>query len=413
MIPELFIRLAVALGLGLLVGLQRQRVDSAIAGIRTFGLITLFGAVCAQLGRVYGGWVVALGLLVAAGLVTAGNIIRVRNEEEADPGQTTEFAAVLMYGVGAWVMVGPMAVAVVLGGVVAVLLHLRDPLHRFVEKIGRGDLRAIMQFVAIALVILPVLPDRDMGPYGVLNPYQIWWMVVLIVGLSLAGYVAYKLLGAQAGAALGGALGGLISSTATTVSYSRRSKDDPDAARLAALVIMIASAVVYARVLVEVAAVAPRSLRQMGPPLGAMLGVAVLLSVIIWFFNRKRPAELPEQENPAELKSALVFGALYALVLLAVAFARERFGTAGLYAVAAISGLTDVDAITLSTSRLVEGGGLDVRTGWRAILLASLSNLVFKAGIVAVLGGGRLFLRIALLFGAALAAGAVILWFWP
>jgi uncharacterized membrane protein (DUF4010 family) len=413
LIPELFIRLAVALGLGLLVGLQRQRVDSAIAGIRTFGLITLFGAVCAQLGRVYGGWVVALGLLVAAGLVTAGNIIRVRNEEEADPGQTTEFAAVLMYGVGAWVMVGPMAVAVVLGGVVAVLLHLRDPLHRFVEKIGRGDLRAIMQFVAIALVILPVLPDRDMGPYGVLNPYQIWWMVVLIVGLSLAGYVAYKLLGAQAGAALGGALGGLISSTATTVSYSRRSKDDPDAARLAALVIMIASAVVYARVLVEVAAVAPRSLRQMGPPLGAMLGVAVLLSVIIWFFNRKRPAELPEQENPAELKSALVFGALYALVLLAVAFARERFGTAGLYAVAAISGLTDVDAITLSTSRLVEGGGLDVRTGWRAILLASLSNLVFKAGIVAVLGGGRLFLRIALLFGAALAAGAVILWFWP
>jgi len=144
-----------------------------------------------------------------------------------------------------------------------------------------------------------------------------------------------------------------------------------------------------------------------------MLGVTILLSAVVWFFNRKRPAELPEQGNPAELKSALVFGALYALVLLAVAFARERFGNAGLYTVAAISGLTDVDAITLSTSRLVEGAGLDVRTGWRAILLASLSNLVFKAGIVAVLGDRRLFGRVALLFGAALAAGAAILWLWP
>lgn len=412
MIPEPFLHLAVALGLGLLVGLQRERVDSPIAGIRTFGLITLFGAVCAQLGRVYGGWVVAVGLLVAAGLVTAGNLVRLP-KGQADPGQTTEFAAVLMYGIGAWVVVGPMSVAVVLGGVVAVLLHLREPLHRFVGKIGEGDVRAIMQFVAIALVILPVLPDRDMGPYGVLNPYQIWWMVVLIVGLSLAGYVAYKLLGAEAGAALGGALGGLISSTATTVSYSRRSQEEPEASRLAALVIMIASAVVYARVLVEVAAVAPRSLRQMAPPLGAMLGVTILLSVVLWLFHRKRPAELPEQGNPAELKSALVFGALYALVLLAVAFARDRFGSAGLYTVAAISGLTDVDAITLSTARLVEGAGLDVRTGWRAILLASLTNLVFKASIIAVLGDRHLLGRIALLFGAAIAAGAAILWWWP
>jgi uncharacterized membrane protein (DUF4010 family) len=252
-----------------------------------------------------------------------------------------------------------------------------------------------------------------MGPYGVLNPSQVWWMVVLIVGLSLAGYVAYKLLGTAAGAALGGVLGGLISSTATTVSYSRRSREEPGADRLAALVIMIASTVVYARLLVEVAAVAPRSLYEMGPPLGAMLGVAVLLSLLMWIFGRKRAADLPEQGNPAELKSALVFGALYALVLLAVAFARDRFGTAGLFTVAAISGLTDVDAITLSTSRLVESAQVDTATGWRAILIASMSNLVFKAGIVAVLGHRRLFGRIALLFGATLAAGGAILWLWP
>ncbi|HEX7184607.1 MAG TPA: DUF4010 domain-containing protein, partial [Thermoanaerobaculia bacterium] len=313
-------------------------------------------------------------------------------------------------------VIAPLAVAVVLGGAVAVLLHLKEPLHRFAGRIGERDIWAIMQLVLIALVILPVLPDRAFGPYGVLNPYQIWWMVVLIVGLSLAGYVAYKLFGAGAGTALSGVLGGLISSTATTVSYARQSREtpkDPERARLAALVVMIASTVVFGRVLVEIAAVAPRQLVAMGPPIGAMLGVAVLISIGAWFLGRDSEAEPPKPENPAELKSALVFGVLYAAVLLAVAFARDRFGTAGLYAVAGISGLTDVDAITLSTSRLVDGGGVDPRTGWRAILLAALSNLVFKAGIVAALGSRGLFGRIALLFGLAILGGAAIWWLWP
>src|SRR6185436_15336835 len=142
--------------------------------------------------------------------------------------------------------------------------------------------------VVIALVILPVLPDREMGPYGVLNPYQIWWMVVLIVGLSLAGYVAYKLFGAGAGTVLAGVLGGLVSSTAATVSYSRRSRKTPELSRLAALVIMIASTVVFARVLVEVAAVAPGRFLALAPPLAAMLGVAVLVSLMAWLAGREQ-----------------------------------------------------------------------------------------------------------------------------
>lgn len=412
MIPQIFVQMAVALGLGLLVGLQRERANSAIAGIRTFALITLFGAIAAQLGKSFGGWVVGLGLIATAGLVMSGNLIRVRSGE-GDPGQTTEFTALVMFGIGAWTVLGSLTVAIVLGGAVAFLLHLREPLHSFVDRIGERDLRAIMQLVLIALVILPILPDRDFGPYGVLNPYQIWWMVVLIVGLSLAGYVAYKLFGGGAGTVLAGALGGLISSTATTVSYARRTKETPDASRLAALVIMLASTVVYGRVLVEVAAVARGQLLRLAPPLIAMLGVAIAVSVAAWFLGRGDGAEVPEQENPAELKSALAFGALYAIVLLAVAFARDRFGTAGLYAVAAISGLTDVDAITLSTSRLVEGGQVVPRNGWRAILLASFSNLVFKAGIVAFLGSRALLGRVALLFGATLVGGGLIFFLWP
>jgi uncharacterized membrane protein (DUF4010 family) len=411
-IPDPFLQLFVALGLGLLVGLQRERADPVIAGIRTFALITVLGALAALLGRSFGGWIVAVGLLVAAALVLSGNLVRL-GRGDADPGQTTEFTALVMYCVGALAVVAPLAVPVVLAGAVAVLLHFKEPLHRFVGRMGEQDIRAIMQLVLIALVILPILPDRPFGPYEVLNPYQIWWMVVLIVGLSLAGYVAYKLFGTKAGSALSGVLGGLISSTATTVSYARRTKETPESARLAALVIVIASAVVFGRVLVEMAVVAPSYLIYMGPPIAAMLGVAVLVSLVAWFFGRDRDAEPPEPGNPAELKSALVFGALYAGVLLAVAFARDRFGTAGLYTVAAISGLTDVDAITLSTSRLVAGGGLDPSTGWRAILLAGLSNLVFKAGIVAALGARALFGRIVLLFGLALAGGGVILWLWP
>lgn len=412
MLPPPFLELAVALGLGLLVGLQRERMDSAIAGIRTFALITVLGAVAAQLGQVFGGWVVAVGLLAVAGLVTAGNLSRLP-QGKADPGQTTEFAAVLMYGIGAWVVVGSMTQAVVLGGVVALLLQLREPLHEFAGKIGEQDIKAIMQLVLIALVILPLLPDRAFGPYGVLNPYQVWWMVVLIVGISLLGYVAYKLFGAKAGTVLAGILGGIISSTATTVSYARRTKEDPGISRLAALVVMIASAVTFVRVMAEIAVVAHGSFLALAPPLAVMLGVAAVLSLVAWLIDRHAAQEPPEPANPAELKSALLFGVLYAAVLLAIAFARDRFGTAGLYSVAALSGLTDVDALTLSTARLADGGHLAAEDGWRAILLAILVNLVFKAAIVAVLGSRRMLGRVAVLFAAALAAGGVVWWVWP
>jgi uncharacterized membrane protein (DUF4010 family) len=351
----------------------------------------------------------SLTVAVAAAIVVAGDFRRA----EKDPGTTTEFAAVLMYGIGAWVVVGSMAVAVVLTGVVALLLHLREPLHELAGRISERDIRAIMQLVLIALVILPVLPDATFGPYGVLNPFQIWWMVVLIVGLSLLGYVAYKLFGTRAGSALAGMLGGLVSSTATTVSYARRSKEEPESSRLAALVVMIASTVVFARVLFEIAVVAWGSFADLAPPVAAMLGISAVLSAAVWLVDRRQELEPPEHENPAELKAAVLFGVIYAVVILAVAWAKERFGTAGLYTVAALSGLTDMDALTLSTARLVDSGRVAPADGWRAILLAALSNLVFKAGIVAVLGSRRMLGRVAVLFGAAVVGGAVVFWVWP
>ena len=409
---EVFYHLGISLGLGLLVGLQRERSDSRLAGFRTFPLITILGTVSSLLSLTFGGWIVALGLVALAGIIIAGNLAA-QKTGEVDPGLTTEAAVLLMYCIGAYLPVGHAAVAVALGGGVAVLLHLKPQMHSLAAKIGDQDFTAIMQFVVITLVILPVLPNRTFGPYQVWNPHKIWLLVVLIVGISLAGYVVYKLFGERAGAVIGGILGGLISSTATTVSYARRAKQSPEMAGLAALVISIASTVVFARVLVIVGIVAPGILREVAPPLAAVLLVLAAFVVAMLLSNRHKRTGMPSQGNPTELESAIMFAVLFAVVLLAVAAAKENFGDRGLYVVGVLAGLTDVDAITLSTVQLVQDGKLGADTAWRVIVAASMSNVVFKAATAAVLGNRQLLTKVGPFFGTALLTGALILVFWP
>lgn len=409
---QVFQRLGLALGLGLLVGLQRERVQIPLAGIRTFTLITVLGAVSGLLGMQYGGWVVGLGGFSLALLLLAGNLVQPK-EKELDPGLTTEAAALLMFGVGAYLVQGHAAVAIAVGGATALLLQLKKPMHEFVARIGESDLKAIMQFVLVALVILPVLPDQAYDPYRVLNPRHIWMMVVLIVGISLGGYVAYKLLGQRVGSVVGGLLGGLVSSTATTVSYARSARKVPASAALAALVVLLASTVAYARVLGEIAVVAPSAFAALAVPLALMLGVMLVLSTATYFFRGSDAMEQLAPQNPTELKAALIFGALYALVVFGIAAAQEHLGERGLYVIAILSGLHDMDAITLSTAGLVARHELDADIGWRLILTASLSNLVVKGLLTGLLGTRRLFLRVGLCFGIALVCGLLLIWFWP
>jgi uncharacterized membrane protein (DUF4010 family) len=351
-------------------------------------------------------------LLALVAIVVYSNFAKLKSGS-IDPGMTTEVAAMLLYCLGAYVVVGSMMVAVVAGGAIAVLLHFKKLLHTLAGAIGEHDMRAIMQFVLLSLVILPVLPRQDFGPYGVWNPFQIWLMVVLIVGISLTGYIAYKFLGARRGTLLAGVLGGLISSTATTVSYARRTVENTNLVNLAAVVIVIASCVALGRVLVEIAAVAPIAFPAMAPPLVAILAVSLIIATALFLSRPSRDTQMPEQKNPAELKTAFIFAAIYAVVLVAVAFAKEHFGSAGLYTVAIVSGLTDMDAITLSSARLVESGRTDPSTGWRAILIAAMSNFVFKFGTISFLGHRSLTLRIGVAFGLILVGGAMVLWFWP
>lgn len=408
-------RLGAALALGLLVGLQRERAASRVAGVRTVTLVTLFGALAGLGAPVYGAWLLAAGAVALAALLVMANVAKLR--EAPDPGMTTEVAVLLMYALGAYLAVGHVAVAVVVAGAAVLLLHFKRPLHRRIEALGDQDMTAIMQFALVTLVILPVLPDRTYGPYAVLNPRQVWWMVVLIVGINLAGYVAMKLAGQRGGTLLAGLLGGLVSSTATTVAYARRSAaaGDGGLARLAALVIVLASPVSVARVLVEVAVVAPSRWASIAPPLAALLGWMAVLSALAWVLGRRAEAaaQFPERENPAELKSALVFAAIYAAITFGVAVAKERLGDSGLYAVAVLSGLTDVDAITLSTANLAQAGRLEAQTAARVMLIAALANLAFKAGFAIVLGGAALRRLVAVWFALAIAGGVAILLLWP
>ena len=409
-----FANLGISLGLGLLVGLQREREKSRIAGFRTFPLITLAGTMSAMMSVQLGGWIVAAALLVVAAAMFVGNMSLLRDGEDR-AGITTEIAIVVMFLVGAWLGVNdlPREVAVAVGTGAAILLHLKATLHGLASKIGDADIRAIMQFALITFIILPVLPNDTFGPFDVLNPRQIWLMVVLVVAMSLGGYIAYKLVGERAGTVLGGIIGGLISSTATTVTAVRRAAHSEALHHAAMLMIMLATAVMYGRVLVELAVIAPDHLAGLAPPIVIMLLTTMALCVMLWLRSARDAPRLPEQGNPTELKSALMFGGLFAVVIFAVAAAKHYFGDRGIYVVAVLSGLTDMDAITLSTARMLKEGRLNLGTTWHAILIASIANLSFKSGIALVLGGRKLFIKVLGLTAVSAIVAVALILFYP
>ncbi len=407
--------LGIAFGLGLLVGLQRQSTRNKLAGVRTFTLIAIFGVISGFLTRdLENPFILPVFGICIASLMLGGNFLSKKNGE-TDIGQTTEVAALLMFAIGAYLVMGDRVIGVVVGGSMAILLYVKESLHGLIKKLQDKDLSAIMTFAGISLIILPILPDETFGPLDVLNPRNIWLMVTLIVGISVVGYFIYKIVGKNAGLISNAILGGLISSTATTVSYARKTKESKDIDKLAAFIITGASAVALIRIIVEIGIIIPDKLPQMIFPLAVEFGVLLLLCVLLFYFIQKEDQDdtMPEPKNPAQFKSALIFGLLYGLILLGVAFVNEEMGTEAMYIVAILSGLTDVDAITLSLSQIMKNGSMEVDRGWRLILLASLSNLFFKGVLAVVLGTKVLAKWVSILFGIAIAAGLLIIWLWP
>ncbi len=397
-----------SLAIGLLIGLERERNPSAKAGLRTFALVAVFGTLSALLSTKLGSpWLLIAGLLAVAGMIIAAYINTPR--DESDPGTTTVVALVLCYGLGAMIWYGLAKLAVMLAIGITALLYFKPELRGLSQKLTRRDLVAVLQFSVLTFIVLPILPNQNYGPYGAFNPHHAWLMVVLISGISLAGYAALRVVGTRYGAPLLGFLGGLVSSTATTMIYAKHGKGSNQVAlNLAASVIVIAGMVVLLRLLVVSAAVAYGAL----PGLLPVLAGGLLFGLVVALYNWRKMGEatelyIPETSNPAELHTAISFGLLYVAVLLGAAWMADIAGSQGLYAVALASGLTDVDAITLSSLRLFNLGQLSEQQTVTAIALAVLANLAFKFGMVVFIGGRALASQVAAGFGA-IACGVLV-----
>ena len=386
--PEHLEAFITSLGLGLLIGLERERRPDPKAGLRTFALVALLGTLAAMLGELAdSGWVVATGLISVAAMM----IMATRNDVQGDPGTTSVVALMICYGLGAAVWYGHSTLAVMLAIATTALLYFKAELHGFTHNLTRRDLISILQFAVLTFVILPILPDRDLGPYAALNPHQIWWMVVLISGVSLAGYAALRVVGARHGAMMVGFFGGLVSSTVTTMVFARHARAQPDLVKTAALVVLLANLMVMLRLSVLTLVVAPSLAQPLAMVLVGGLLLGLLVTAMGWQgLNARGELPLPEVNNPTELRTALGFALVYALVLLFGAWLEDIAGSKGLYVFSLLSGLTDVDAIALSSLRLFSINKLDAIQAVTSITLAILSNLGFKTGLVLFIGGAPL-----------------------
>lgn len=408
------ITLGISFGLGLLVGLQREKSNHGSAGIRTFTLIAILGTVSGFLARDFNNPYIipVFGFAVLASVVAA-NLITMKRDLRI-VGQTTSIAVLLIFAIGAFLVMGNQIIAVIVGGTLAILLYIKETLHDFIDKLKDKDLGAIMTFVGISLVILPILPDKTYGPLDVLNPREIWLMVTLIVGISVLGYFIYKWVGRKAGMLSNGILGGIISSTATSVSYARNSKKTKSMSKIAAFVVLSAVTVSLIRVIIEIGVIAPNQLLSVILPFLVLFVFMSVLTVIMFYRVSKddEQEEMPEPKNPAQFKSAFVFGILYGVILLAVAFAKQEFGKEGLYIVSIIGGLAKKDAITLSLAQSMSRG-MASELAWKLIMTGLLANFAFKIGIGYVLGSKKFGNYMGLTMGLSVIFGILLIFLWP
>ena len=381
-------RFGFALVIGALIGLEReffqQREDSPdFAGIRTFSLIALLGSVSSYLADDFGIILAALALggLILLTLVSySGALARSKTET----GITTEVAAILTFLFGVLVMGDHAFVAIALAVITSLLLTFKGKLHGFIRNMSVDDIHVTLQFALVAAVILPLLPNRTIDPLGLLNPFQIWLMVVFVSGIGFSGYVLMKILGPSRGTNLMGVLGGLASSTATTISFSSASREYPQMARHYARAVVLASTVMFPRVLFLILVIHPPLAFKVILPFILMF----LAGLIFIFFSQKnKSAETvaihPDYKitNPLKLSTAIKFGLLFAIVLIVVEYSQKLLGSSGVYLTSFLTGLTDVDAITLSVARLAKNAQLSSDVAGMSVMIAALMNTVSKGAI--------------------------------
>jgi uncharacterized membrane protein (DUF4010 family) len=424
--------LAVALGIGFAVGLQRAqsaaadqaaagpdaKVSGQIGGIRTFPLVALTGAVASLLGAPFGAWLVFVGALciMAPVAIAYGNDVAMRGRR----GITTEIAILLTYLLGALAAAPVLSadpearwlLAATLGICATAILSLKRPLHDIAARISQEDLYAWLKFAVVAIVIVPLLPDREFGPteeLRVLNPQKLGSMVVLIAAIGLVGYIAMRMLGPHRGLGITGLVGGLVSSTAVTLALSHRSKRDESVAEACALGVILANTIMPMRVLIVASLIDRGLFPYLAAPLLAMAGAGVLFGIAararVRHSARGTEGAPVDLANPFELGPAIKFGALFAVILLISKLAAIHLGDLGLYVAGLIAGITDIAAITLSMAQMAGSDGTAFSTASATILLAAASNTLFKATIALSAGSPKFRGKIGVAFGVMALAG--------
>jgi len=409
-----FYHLGVALVIGLLIGIERgwaereEEEGGRVAGVRTFALIGILGGAAALLAAPLREPLTGYALVALGALLTVGYVLHVRLRPKV-VSITTQVAALLTFVLGALATSGEVAAAAAAAVVVALLLSAKPELHRWLGTLRKEELSAGLQLLLLSVVILPLLPNQGYGPWEAINPYRIWWFVVLIAAVSFVGYFAVKEAGARRGTIYTGLFAGLSSSTALTLHFSRLARSQPDLVPMFALGILLACGTMCPRILLVVGIVAPAMVFPLLLPLGlmsvAVYGTALLLC---WRMPDRHGAAEIILANPLALRAAIGFGLLLSAIMVLSKAVEAWIGGAGLIALAAASGIADVDAISLSLAGMT-ANGLAGSLASAGVVTAVATNCLFKAGLALSIGGRPLGIPVALpLVAAAAAGGAAI-----
>lgn len=385
-ILSVFQRLGVAVFIGALIGLEREHSrpqnKKTFAGLRTFTLISILGFTSAFIASVTSIWIYFVLFLGFSGLITSAYIL---GSKEGRRGGTSEISTFLVFILGSLVFWKYLLISSSIAVIITLFLSLKIPLHKFVGEINEEDIFAALKLAIITLIILPLLPDKTYDPLNVLNPRQIWYMVIFISGIGFAGYVMIKLIGKDKGNAISGLLGGLVSSTAVTFSFARKSKLNPDLSSSLSLGILLASALSFFRMFVIILVVNTVILKVLWVPL-VILAVA---SFLVSYFLAEKIKKAEEQQlnikNPFEISSALLFGLVFAVIIFLAKGAQVYLGSSGLFLISGLGGVVSPDAIIISIAK-ISGTGISISTAAAAIIIASLANDVFKGCLVLFLG---------------------------
>ncbi len=402
----------IALGLGALIGLEREyarfrKRGHDYAGIRTFPLIALFGALSAYLGELISPWILIVGILLAGILVIVAYYVIVEGSK-AHFGATSEMAGFLTFFIGVLAYYNEITLAIILAVAITIILYARSILHNFAEKIKKKEMADTLKFAVIAFVILPLLPNKGYGPLEMFNPYVIWLMVVFISGIGFAGYILMKWFG-EKGITLAAILGGLVSSTAVTSSFAVRSKKEKSIYRTLVLGVILANTIMFVRILIEVFVINRNLLPKVILPISILIVVCAIFSYLLWRKAKEAKGKV-ELSSPFTLGPALKFGAFFAVILALVKVADVYLSSKGVYLVSFISGFADVDAITVSLSQLAKTT-LDLTTARNGIILAALTNVGVKGGIAYIFGDREKFGKIIVsLYIVLILIGLATIW---